>query len=581
MCIACNPGVLLLLRHSGSRREFLAGTLSLSGATIAVAATGSGAKAQPADRQTIVFRGGSILTMNPRQPTAEAIAIRGEHILMAGSTDEVAARAGPGARVIDLQGRALLPGLIDPHMHSSFVALEDWIDLSPMTTPTFADVQRKIREAAADAPADAWVRAQLFDPSITRDATIPTLAMLDEWVPDHPLFMFESNGHVAYANSRALQLAGINRDTPDPPLARFERDANGMLTGRLEETNALLPFVSKMPMPTAREMVARVRRLLDHAASVGCTTLHDCGIGAQGGTAELALLDSVMADDPPVRYRGMLVSTAMDAWEQAGLRPGRGSDLFRINGIKAWSDGSNQAFTGYQRENYLGKDSRGTLNYTPEQLTDVVRRAHAGGWQVGVHANGDAAIDATIRAYETVLGAAPRADHRHRIEHCSILHPEQIEKMRALGLSPSFLIGHVRWWGNAFRDRILGPERARFYDPCASALAGGLRISLHSDFNVTPLEPLRYVEDAATRIMWEGGGVFFPAERISVEAALRAVTIDAAWQCRMDDITGSLEPGKYADLAILEQDPIRVDPAQISRIGVSETWLAGRRRYQG
>ena len=205
----------------------------------------------------------------------------------------------------------------------------------------------------------------------------------------------------------------------------------------------------------------------------------------------------------------------------------------------------------------------------------MVARAHRDGWQVGVHANGDAAIDVTLDAFEQALTAHPRTDHRHRIEHCSVLHDDQIARMARLGLSPSFLIGHVRWWGRAFRDRLLGPERADCYDPCASAVAAGLRVSLHSDWDVTPLEPLRYVEDAVTRRMADGGEVLNPDERLGIEAALRAVTIDAAWQCGADAVTGSLEIGKYADLVVLEDDPWAVDPGAIASIGVSETRLAG------
>lgn len=209
----------------------------------------------------------------------------------------------------------------------------------------------------------------------------------------------------------------------------------------------------------------------------------------------------------------------------------------------------------------------------------MVQRAHRDGWQIGVHANGDAAIDVTMDAFAQALAADPRADHRHRLEHCSVLQDEQIDRMVTLGLSPSFLIGHVRWWGAAFRDRLLGPERADLYDRCASALNAGLRISLHSDWNVTPLEPLRYVEDAVTRVMAENGEVLNASERISVEAALRAVTLDAAWQCRADDITGSTEVGKYADLVVLDDDRTTVDPMSISQIGVSQTWLAGVVRF--
>lgn len=255
----------------------------------------------------------------------------------------------------------------------------------------------------------------------------------------------------------------------------------------------------------------------------------------------------------------MLVSNVYDTWLQMGLRPGFGHDMFRVDGIKAWSDGSNQAATGWQREPYLDSDSRGALNYSPEELATIVNRAHRDGWQVGVHANGDGAIDVTIDAFERALSADPRPDHRHRIEHCSVLRPEHIERMAQLELSPSFLIGHIRWWGTAFRDRLLGPQRASFYDPCASALQAGLRISLHSDWNVTPLEPLRYVQDAVTRIMAENGEVLNVDERIPVEAAPRAITIDAAWQCRADELTGSIEVGKYADVVILAQDPTTVD----------------------
>jgi predicted amidohydrolase YtcJ len=274
----------------------------------------------------------------------------------------------------------------------------------------------------------------------------------------------------------------------------------------------------------------------------------------------------------------MLVSTVMDDWEKEGIRPGRGNDLFRVDGIKAWADGSNQARTGYQRDNYLGTNARGELNYTKEHVTDVIQRAHDGGWQVGVHANGDAAIDMVLDAYETVLSQSPKKDLRHRIEHCSVFHPDQMIRMNEMGLSPSFLIGHVRWWGKAFKDRLLGPDRARYYDPCASALASGLRISLHSDWNVTPIEPLRYVEDAVSRVMNEGGDVFFPEECIPVEAALKAVTIDAAWQCHMDEQIGTLEIGKFADMVILDSDPTKLG-TKISEIKISETWMYGIQRY--
>lgn len=465
--------------------------------------------------------------MDATNSCAEAVAIRRGRITAVGSTEEMKSLTGPATEMVNLDGRTLLPGLIDP--------------------------------------------------SITEGHPRLNLEILDRLVPDRPLLVLESNGHIAYANSRAMERAGVNKDSPDPPAGRYVRDDAGELTGRLEESSAQAAFSVGIPFAVGDEFVERLRDLLWHAAGKGVTLLHDCGIGSIAGPADLEALQSAVDVHSPVRYRGMLVSDKYDVWSSMGLTPGFGNDMLRVDGIKAWSDGSNQAGTGYQRQPYLGGDSCGALNYSTEELAEIVLRAHRDGWQLGVHANGDAAID----AFEHALAAHPRSDLRHRIEHCSVLHPEQIEQMATLGISPSFLIGHIRWWGKAFRDRLLGPERAALYDPCASAIQGGLRVSLHSDWNVTPLEPLRYVEDAVTRIMAEGGEVLNADESLSVEAALRAATIDAAWQCNADDVTGSIEVGKYADLVLLEDDPTAVDPSTISGIAVSETRLAGAVRFTG
>ena len=524
-----------------------------------------------------MIAGGPILALDAVGSRPASIAIRDGRIVAVGSTEEVATHVGPGTEMLDLDGRALLPGLVDPHMHAAFVQMADWVDLSPMTTPTTDDVLRTLRNA--DTASTGWVLAKQFDPSITEGHPKLDLATLDRLSPDRPMLVLEGNGHIAYVNSAAMRAVGVDRKTADPPTARFGRDADGELTGRIEEAAAIGAFGMGLPVLTSDELLGRHRDLLWHAASRGVTMLHDCGVGMLSGARELDVLTAVIDAQSPVRYRGMLVSNLYDTWVEMGLTPGFGNDLLRIGGIKAWSDGSNQAGTGFQREPYLGSTNRGALNYSPEELVEVVGRAHRDGWQVGVHANGDAAIDVTIDAFEAAVAGAPRADHRHRIEHCSVLHADQIERMAALGLSPSFLIGHVRWWGRAFQDRLLGSERANDYDPCASALAAGLRISLHSDWNVTPLEPLRYVEDAVTRIMAEGGGVLNVDECIPVDAALRAVTIDAAWQCRADDITGSIEVGKFADLVLLEDDPTAIDPTSIASIEVSETRLAGEVRY--
>lgn len=448
--------------------------------------------------------------------------------------------------------------------------------MTPFSTRTLAEALSKIGAAASASKPGEWVVAQGIDPSLMPGEPI-TMKALNAVAADNPVFVLESNGHVAYSNSKGFAAAGVTDATPDPEQGRYDREG-GKLTGRMQESPAMKPFMAAMPVPDEDRYVALIQQLFSDAARAGCTGLHDAGIGT-GGVTDLKVLNRVMAKNPPIRYSGFLTSDLMDDWVELGLKPGHGDDRFRLTGIKFWSDGSNQAQTGYQRENYLGSDKRGSLNYTQEQLTKGVQRAHDLGWQVGIHANGDAAIDTTLKVYKTVLANTPRADHRHRIEHCSVLHGDQITQLAELQVSPSFLIGHVYYWGKAFRDNILGPQRADLYDPCRSALAGGLRISLHSDFNVTTIEPLRYIDNAVNRRMRDGGEVLNPEECISVEQALRAVTIDAAWQCRVDDIVGSLEYGKYADMVILDRDPLTIDPARVLELKVMETWLQGERRY--
>jgi predicted amidohydrolase YtcJ len=564
---------MALLNVMPSRRKFLTG-----GALLAVSAVLPAAVRAQSRRAEILFRNGSVITMDPAKPAAQAVAVADGKIMAVGSESELEGLRTPQTKVVDLAGGTLLPGLMDPHMHTIFVLFEGWLDASPFANSSVEEIVGKLKAAAEKAAPGAWVQAWQFDASITPGKTKIDLALLDRIAPNNPLFLHESNGHVAHVNSKALQLAGVTRDTPDPPQARYERDANGNLTGRLEEAAALMPFTAKMPQPTPEQVFASIQQLFKTAASRGCTGLFDAGIG-MSGTDHLTLLQKVMATNPPVRFGGALVSTEMKAWVAAGLKPGFGDDRFRVGAIKAWSDGSNQAQTGYQRAPYLNSTSRGSLNYTQAELTAAIRAAHDDGWQVLVHSNGDAAIDVTLDAYETVLKAKPRAGHRHRIEHCSVLHPEQIARLKAMDLSPSFLIGHVHYWGRAFRDNILGLERANLIDPCASVLKAGLRPSLHSDWNVTEIGPLDKVEQAVTRIMRDGGEVLNPAERVSVEAALRMVTADAAWQCQRD-FTGAIEAGKAADLVVLDKDPTKVDPATIGKIGVRETWLDGERRFQ-
>ena len=524
---------------------------------------------------------GPIVTMDSARPEAGAMAVQGGRIRAMGTRDELDGLRGPGTELLELGDRVAMPGMVEPHMHLwTSVLFDAAVDCSPFTNRTLDDVVARLRAAAARLAPGEWLIGQLFDPSLFPGQPDLTAEILDRVAPDHPVAVMNASMHFLYVNSKAFELVGIDDQTPDPPGGVFQR-RDGHLTGVVGEMAAETRIIDAIPKLSHDDLVAGLRRIMNRAAAVGITKVHEAATGGVFGPVELDLLHHMQADQPlPVRVTAALLDQARAAWEQAGIEPGAGDDMVRAISRKIISDGSNQGYSGFLRDPYLGHEGRGAPNLTEAELVEAIGDAHRHGWQAMVHANGDAAIDLVVAAFGTVLGddrhdSGSPTDLRHRIEHCSLARPEHLEAMAALGLSPSFLMNHLYYWGRVFRDDIFGPERAALLDPVASALRHGLRPSFHSDYSVSPLGGLRHVQTAVTRKMFDGGEVLNAAECVDVATALRGVTIDAAWQTHTDTQLGSLEVGKYADLAILSDDPHRVDPDEIASITVSETRLAG------
>jgi predicted amidohydrolase YtcJ len=537
----------------------------------------AGARERPvAPRYADLLVVGAMLTMDPRRPAAAAMAVAGGRILALGSANELEGLRGPDTEVLELGDQVALPGLVEPHMHLwTTVVFDAWTDCSPFANATFDAVVERLGQAAAAAAPGEWVTGKSFDPSLFPGEPDLTAAILDRVAPSNPVVVVNASMHFLYANSAALALAHVTAQTPDPPGGRYLR-ANGALTGVISEGSAMLPVLSAVPQLSHEDLLDGLVGILSRAASAGITKVHEAATGALFGAAELDILHGLAAAGRlPARITTAQLDAARATWEKAGLRPGDGDDMVRAVSWKVVSDGSNQGRTGYQREPYLGgAGGRGAANCSADELAAVVRYAHDRGWQLMVHANGDAALDRTVGAYEKALAGAPAKDLRHRIEHCSLAHDEHFRAMAELGVSPSFLMNHVHYWGSALRDHVLGPQRAARLDAAASALRHGLRPSFHSDHSVSPMSPLLAVQTAVTRLTREGT-VLNRAEGIDVLSALRAVTIDAAWQTHCDDVIGSLTPGKYADFVVLSDDPRTVDPAAIGAIGVRQTRLAG------
>ena len=549
---------------SASRRRFIqASTATAAG----LALWGCGRSSTPADTAgsdavTTVFRNGVILPVDAGFSQHAALAIRGGKVLAVGNEESVMAAAGHQPKVINLDGRVVLPGFIEPHMHFMLMAgLGNVRDIGPFNYPTFEETLnalREIRVQAASHGPDEWVMGRQFDPILLEPQRELTTAELDEVVPDRPAFILNASGHIAYVNSHTLTLAGITRDSADPEGAELGRYSDGSPNGVLYGTAAHVPVLLQNTAIAGRmqsEFVSAGRQVGEQAASLGITTLCDQATGTSAGASELASYRAMYDGDAmKARIRAYLYSDA-GGWDEAGVMPGDGDALMRVAGWKIVTDGSNQGFTGRQREPYYTQDTLGLYYVEPDALREEVLERARAGWQLSMHGNGDAAIDSILNAVEAAQSEGiDVAKLRCRIEHCSILHDGQIQRMQTLGMVPSFLINHVHYWGHVMRDDVFGPEKVKLLDRCRSVEDAQLNWVMHTDSPVSPLGSLHKIRVAVARDLWkEPETILTPDERVSVEAAIRAITRNAAAACHSEHEIGTLEPGKFADLVLLEE----------------------------
>lgn len=527
---------------------------------------------------------GSIVTMDDATPFAEALAIKNDKIIAVGSRAEIEKLVGPATERTELGSHVLYPGLIESHMHLWVTAINyDWIDCSAFTNKSLPDITQRIATAAAKAKPGQWILGKLFDPSLLAGMPDLTVEDLDPLAPNNPVFILNASMHFAYVNSRALELAGITVDTPDPAGGLFGRSQDGKLNGTLSEMAAIAPIMQHIDGITPDIVAQNICRVTDDAARVGVTAMREAGTGGLFGTKEIPLLHHLQQQgNIKTRISLGLFDDAVKNWPQSpDTAYLAGDEYIWIGARKIVTDGSNQGESGYQSQPYLGSTDRGKLDVTPTELKERIQWCHDNGWQVMIHANGDAAIDVTVKTYQEVLKNTAVKDLRHRIEHCSLVSSDTLfDTMAKIGVTPSFLINHVYYWGKTLRDNVLGADRIHTLDRTAAALKAGLKFTMHSDYNVSPINPLHYVMVAATRTLWNSQDALVPDQRVTVEQALRAVTIDAAWQMHAEDKFGSLTPGKYADMVILDQDPQQVEPATIDQIAVIQTWRGGEVTYQ-
>ena len=523
---------------------------------------------------------GTVLTVDESRPTAEALAVVGGRIAAVGSHADIEPLIGPDSEVLDIGDGCVLPGLIEAHGHPLMeaIALSDrLVDIRPVTIADPDEVVAAIKAEVAKRGADgAYVNG--WDPLLQNGLPEPTLDWLNGIAPDTPLVIIHNSGHKAYFNSAAATRTGLTRDTPDPKGATYGHDTDGELDGTAEETGAVFPLLAGAIQPSdyPAMLLAECARL----NRAGLTTCSEMAFDPMFRP----MLDK-LRDQLTVRLRTYEMSTARMATDEA---VDNGDDTVRQVGIKIWVDGSPWVGNIDLSFPYLDTDATRTIgvvpgscghaNYTREQLTEIVEAYHPLGWQMACHVQGDKGVDTILDVYEEALKKHPRTDHRLRLEHVGAISDEQLRRAADLGVTCSIFVDQIHYWGDIIVDGLFGPEHGSRWMPCGSAVATGMRISLHNDPPVTPEEPLRNISVAVTRTA-PSGRVLGPEERLTVEQAIRAQTIDAAWQLFSDDAIGSIEVGKYADLVVLSADPRSVPPEQIADLDVRATFLAGRQVY--
>lgn len=536
----------------------------------------------PAD---VLFRNGTVLTMDPARPRAQAVAVAHGRVLAVGDDAELAALHGPRTRVVDLAGRTLLPGFHDAHDHMIGFGMQlQMVAADAAAAPDLGALVAALAQRASELPDGTWVKGAGYDDNKLEPARHPDRSDLDRATRAHPVYLRHTSGHMAVVNSRALEVLGIDRDTPDPDGGRVVRDPAGEPTGLLLETAMGLATRAFHPHPLD-ELIDALEAADRVYVSEGLTSHTEAGIGYLSDLEALAYRRAVDAGRLRVRSTLMVKAEALEDLTGAageagfalslGMATGWGDDRLRLGAVKMFSDGSLIGQTAAMRDGYVADPHDQGLFATPKAtLRDWILRAHRSGWQIAVHAIGDLAVEFILDCYEEALREAPRADHRHRIEHCGLVSTATLERIVRLGVVPVPQQRFVGELGDGFL-RVLGRERVRsgLYRQ-RSFVDRGVRVPGSSDRYVVKGAPLLGIHDAVNQ-RTDAGEPFVPEEALTVEQALRAFTLDAAYASFDEHRKGSITPGKLADLVVLGANPLEVAPSVLRDVPVVATMIGG------
>ena len=528
-----------------------------------------------------LFTNGTIMTMDPGNPQVDAMLVKRGEIVALGDSDALRDQVSRDVRVVDLQGGVLMPGFIEAHGHFPGEGLSA-VAVDANSPPigdldSIATLLERLRTLAQRRP-DGTLMAFGFDDTTVSDQRYPTRAELDTVSDSRPIMVMHISGHLGVVNTAALKVMSITENVQDPPGGYYGRDSEGRLNGLLAET-AFNPVRANLLKLSAMDGYRVMRRASRLYLSRGITF-------AQNGLADTTTIKALV---PALRFG--LIPLRLSVWPDAAAEQARQDgqwtlpegERVHLGSVKLVSDGSLQGYTGFLNDPYFSvpedhpPEYLGFPNQSPQQLSEQVVQFHCAGRQTAIHANGDAAISMSLDAVAAARQQCPDGTVQPVLIHAQMATGEQLTRMQALDVIPSFFNNHVYYWGDRHRDIFLGPERAARISPLAEAADAGLRFTLHADSPVVPFQPLQLVWNATQR-RTASGAMLGPEQAIAVERALQAVTVDAASQLGVADRVGQLRLGMRADLVWLDRDP-REFIGDWSSIQVRGTWVDGVRRY--
>ncbi|MGH9868901.1 MAG: amidohydrolase [Candidatus Polarisedimenticolia bacterium] len=531
-------------------------------------------QAAPPDMADLILLNGIVHTMDPARPHASAVAVREGRILLAGNDAEALLHRGASTRVVDLAGRTVVPGLTDAHGHVLGLGLAA-MRLDLKGTRSAEDIAAMVKQRAATTDPFRWIRGRGWDQNDWALKEFPGRALLDAAAPDHAVVLDRVDGHAIWVNSRALRLAGVTKDTPDPPGGRIVRDAAGEPTGVLVDAAENL-VTAKEPPATRAETREALELGMRRCLAAGLTEVHDAGVSPD----VLELYDELLVKgDFPFRVYAMLDPKAAQQATGPVVAPPGGRLTARA--IKLYADGALGSRGAALLAPYADDSGNVGLPQGSEQeLRSLVAEAAGKGLQVNVHAIGDRGNRMVLDAFAEALPAGG-GGKRFRVEHAQVLHPDDIPRFTKLGviasMQPTHATSDMPW-----AEARLGPERVKGAYAWRSLLDAGARLACGSDFPVESENPMLGLYAAVTRQDLEGQpqGGWLPSQRLGREEALRCFTLDAAYAAFEEDTRGTISAGKLADLTVLSKDPMTVDAAAIPSIVAEMTIVGGRVAYE-